>query len=49
MLLEEDNEAVFDLTSVEVRGADDGCECLAAMAGEDGVDALRNVRQLKAI
>jgi hypothetical protein len=39
VLLQQDDEAVLDLARVEVRGATDGSERLAAVAGEDRVDA----------
>jgi hypothetical protein len=40
VLLDEDDQTVLDLAAVEVRGLGEGAERLAAVAGEDGEDAL---------
>lgn len=44
VLLEENDEAVFDLAASEVGGAGDCCQRLATMAGEDRVYPLGEVR-----
>jgi hypothetical protein len=40
VLLQEDDEAILDLSPVQVGSASDGCETLPSMAREDRIDPL---------